>query len=48
MGNSLVVSSMQIAMELLPVAMDICYPSGEGVVEHFNEEFERECKKHFC
>jgi len=29
MGNSLIVSSMPIAMEL---AMDICYPAGEGVV----------------
>ena len=32
MGNSLIVSSMPIAMEL---AMDICYPAGEGVVRNF-------------
>ena len=32
MGNSLIVSSMPIAMEL---AMDICYPAGEGVVCNF-------------
>ena len=32
LGNSLIVSSMPIAMEL---AMDICYPAGEGVVRHF-------------
>ena len=29
LGNSLVVSSMPIAMEL---AMEICYPAAEGVV----------------
>ena len=32
LGNSLIVSSMPIAMEL---AMDICYPAGEGVVSNF-------------
>merc|ERR1719350_325841 len=33
LGNSLVVSSMPIAMEL---AMELCYPAAEGVVSSFS------------